>query len=39
VLFQPRDQNIAVGFVVVDDQDTGGIVHGVTLELVRAGIP
>ena len=27
VLLQPRNQNVAVGFVVVDHEDEGGIVH------------
>jgi hypothetical protein len=27
MLLQPRDQNVAVGFVVVDHEDEGGIVH------------
>jgi hypothetical protein len=27
MLLQPRNQNIAVGFVVVDHEDEGGIVH------------
>jgi hypothetical protein len=27
VLLQPRDQDVAVGFVVVDHEDEGRIVH------------
>ena len=36
VLLQPRDQNVAVGFVVVDHQDSGGVVHG---NVIRLGGP
>jgi hypothetical protein len=31
VLLQPRHQDIAVGLVIVDDQDAGGIVHAMAL--------